>query len=477
MCARGPQLAVSADGSTTIPASTVISGCGFLTGESTTGASATATVLLEELLDQSVPCLIVDVEQRCYGLKDQYELLHLGDTEHCDAAVTADDAATIAELLIDEEVSVILEVGGFTDGQAARELVADVIDALFDLRNDSNASCVIFVQDFHEFLPGLGGLDEAGEQVQRVANSGLEHGLGLCGHSDQPTVVDEDYLTDCDWRCWHQLTDEHDVALAESILGADAAAEIDELDTDEAVLQLAGSQTSKRVRIRPQQTPEVVPSSLLDDETESEVDFTPVPREYLTALGVPPEEIQPARTAETASGAPAEAAADAAEQVASTSQTTRLYRGSEETTAETIVESRASPKTDEQVDESEDEPVEAAMVVDEPAQEIRPSRERSEDRWSAPMGPPRADATEHSDEEQYHPIWEAGYFLLFCISTVVGWIRRLVDAIERVIRWVTRTPPRARVVGTSGRLTWPRVVAYLCLLGLLGGLVAAFILA
>jgi hypothetical protein len=472
MCARDRSLELGVDGST-IPTSTVAAGCGFLTGESTSNVSETATVLLEAVLERAVPCLIVDADQQYYGLKDRFELLHLGESDHCDAAVTAADAETIAELLIEESVPVVLDVGGFDDGQAARALVAAVIDSLFEHRSP-DPSCFVFVQEFHEFLPGLGGLDDAGEQIQRVAESGPAHGLGLCGYSEQPTVVDETYLTDCDWQCWHRLTDEHDIALAESILGAEQAAVIEELAADEALLGLEDVETAERVQIRPQRTPAVVPSSMLDDDAEPDIDAVPVASEHLSALGVSAQSSQ--ATASEARGPPEERVADdaaSAETVASSSQTTRLYREDDEQTAETAVDPARTHQPD---GERAAESTESMLVVDpkeEDEEAVQPSVARSKERWSAPVGPPRANAAEQSDDEEYHPIWEAGYLLLFCVRSVFGLVRRAVDWIEWSIRTLTRTPPRPHVVGDPARLTWPRLLAYLCLLGVVGGVAGA----
>jgi hypothetical protein len=117
------------------------------------------------------------------------------------------------------------------------------------------------------------------------------------------------------------------------------------------------------------------------------------------------------------------------------------------------------------------------MLVVDPKEEdeeaVQPSVARSKERWSAPVGPPRANAAEQSDDEEYHPIWEAGYLLLFCVRSVFGLVRRAVDWIEWSIRTLTRTPPRPHVVGDPARLTWPRLLAYLCLLGVVGGVAGA----
>jgi DNA helicase HerA-like ATPase len=47
-------------------------------GKSGSGKSNSASVVVEELLDDGYPVLIVDVDREYFGLKEEYELLHLG---------------------------------------------------------------------------------------------------------------------------------------------------------------------------------------------------------------------------------------------------------------------------------------------------------------------------------------------------------------------------------------------------------------
>jgi hypothetical protein len=78
------EITVGVDG-TTLPVVELLTGRGFVTGKSGSGKSNTASVLCEELLELNLPLLIVDTDGEYYGLKERYEVLHVG----ADTSVTS----------------------------------------------------------------------------------------------------------------------------------------------------------------------------------------------------------------------------------------------------------------------------------------------------------------------------------------------------------------------------------------------------
>jgi len=92
-------ITLSADGFT-MPTVEVLTGRGFVTGKSGSSKSNTVSVVCEELLDAGAPLMIVDTDGEYYGLKEQYELLHVGGDDRYDLRVGVDDADRLARVAL-----------------------------------------------------------------------------------------------------------------------------------------------------------------------------------------------------------------------------------------------------------------------------------------------------------------------------------------------------------------------------------------
>jgi DNA helicase HerA-like ATPase len=114
-----------------LPVVELLTGRGFVTGKSGSGKSNTASVVCEELLDAGFPMLIVDCEGEYYGLKEEYELLHVGADEECDIQVSPEHAEKIADLALEENIPIILDVSGYLDDEESDELVLQTARHLF----------------------------------------------------------------------------------------------------------------------------------------------------------------------------------------------------------------------------------------------------------------------------------------------------------------------------------------------------------
>ena len=118
-----------------LPVVDLLTGRGFITGKSGSGKSNTASVVLENLLDNNFPVLIVDSDGEYYGLKEAYEILHVGADEECDIQVTADHAEKIASLALEENIPIILDVSGYLDDDDANELLLETARHRFAKEN------------------------------------------------------------------------------------------------------------------------------------------------------------------------------------------------------------------------------------------------------------------------------------------------------------------------------------------------------
>lgn len=218
----------------------ILTGRGFITGKSGSGKSNTAGKICEEILEQSYPLMVIDTEGEYYGLKEEYELLHVGADEECDLQVGAEHAEKIAELALEQNVPIILDVSGYVDTQEENQLVHDTVKKLFDKQKKLKKPFPILVEEAHEWIPQQGSRGENGEVTEmliRVSKRGRKRGLGLTALSQRPASVDKDHITQSDYRIWHRLDYETDLKVVKRVLGNDYAETVKELDTGQAVLE------------------------------------------------------------------------------------------------------------------------------------------------------------------------------------------------------------------------------------------------
>ncbi|RDZ61397.1 hypothetical protein C5B90_19175 [Haloferax sp. Atlit-12N] len=231
------QLPLDAGGEVSLPVVDVLTGRGFITGKSGSGKSNTASVIIEELLDRGFPVLIVDTDGEYWGLKEEFELLHVGADEECDLQVGPEHADKIAELALEDSVPIILDVSGYLDDADASELVRETASTLFTKEKKLRRPFLLLVEEVHEYIPEGGGLDETGKMLIKIGKRGRKHGLGLCGISQRPADVKKDFITQCDWLMWHRLTWENDTKVVRRVVGSSYADSIQDLNDGEAFLQ------------------------------------------------------------------------------------------------------------------------------------------------------------------------------------------------------------------------------------------------
>ncbi len=242
-------------GEVTLPVVEVLTGRAFLTGKSGAGKSNSASVIAEELLDRGFPLLIVDTDGEYWGLKEEYEILHVGADEECDLQVSSEHAPKLAELALEDNVPIILDVSGFLDADEGGALVRETARELFHREKKLKKPFLMLVEEIHEYIPEGSGLDETGRMLIRVAKRGRKRGLGLTGMSQRPADVKKDFITQCDWLLWHRLTWENDTNVIRRVVGKEFADSVQDLDDGEAFLMADFLETDvQRVQIRRKRT-------------------------------------------------------------------------------------------------------------------------------------------------------------------------------------------------------------------------------
>jgi hypothetical protein len=237
-----------------LPVVDILTGRGFVTGKSGSGKSNTVSVMLENLLDNNFPVLIVDSDGEYYGLKEEYEVLHVGADDECDIQVTADHAEKIASLALEENIPIILDVSGYLDDDDADELVLETTRHLFAKEKKLKKPFLVVIEECHEYIPEQSGMGEAGKMLIKIGKRGRKHGLGIVGISQRPADVKKDFITQCDWLVWHRLTWRNDTKVVGRILGSEYADAIEEMGDGEGFLVADWASDIQRVQFHRKRT-------------------------------------------------------------------------------------------------------------------------------------------------------------------------------------------------------------------------------
>ncbi|MFO7925836.1 MAG: helicase HerA domain-containing protein [Halobacteriota archaeon] len=248
-----------------LPVVDLLTGRGFITGKSGSGKSNSASVIAEKILDRGYSLLAVDIDGEYYGLKEEYEILHVGADEECDLRVGVEHAEKIAELALGQNVPIILDVSSFLDESDARELLTEVTKQLFAKEKKMKQPFLMLVEEVHEYIPEGGGVDECGRMLIKVSKRGRKHGLGIVGISQRPADVKKDFITQCDWLVWHRLTWNNDTKVVGRILGNEYAGQIEDMDDGESFLMTDWNESIRRVQFERKRTFDAGATPGLDD--------------------------------------------------------------------------------------------------------------------------------------------------------------------------------------------------------------------
>ena len=249
-----------------LPVVDVLTGRSFITGKSGSGKSNTASVVIENLLDNGFPVMIVDTDGEYYGLKEEYEILHAGADDECDIVVSPEHAEKLANLALEQNVPIILDVSGYLEEDTANELLLEVVKQLFAKEKRLKKPFLLVVEECHEYIPEGGGMDETGNLLIKVGKRGRKHGLGIVGISQRPADVKKDFITQANWLVWHRLTWENDTKVVGRIVGTEYADDVVDLGDGEAFIQTDWSdEMVRRVQFKRKRTFDAGATPGLDD--------------------------------------------------------------------------------------------------------------------------------------------------------------------------------------------------------------------
>jgi len=194
----------------------IIGQCIAILGIRGSGKSNTAGVIFEELLHHNYPMSIVDIEGEYFGLKERYEVLVVGTGEGVEIEIDADCAGEIAQVSMEQNVPVVLDLSGFLSEERT-ELLKEYLTSLWNLAAKLRRPYIIGIEEAHEFIP-QGVKTELKEMIARVALRGRKRGLGAIIVSQRSAKVDKDVLSQAGILFLHRVVHEVDMRVYGELL-------------------------------------------------------------------------------------------------------------------------------------------------------------------------------------------------------------------------------------------------------------------
>jgi len=194
----------------------IIGQCVAILGIRGSGKSNTAGVIFEELLRHRYPMSIVDIEGEYFGLKEKYELLVVGTGDGVEIEIDADCAGEIAQVSIEQNVPVVLDLSGFLSDERT-ELLKAYLSSLWNLAGTLRRPYIIGIEEAHEFIP-QGVKTELKELIARIALRGRKRGLGAIIVSQRSAKVDKDVLSQAGMLFLHRVVHEVDMRVYGELL-------------------------------------------------------------------------------------------------------------------------------------------------------------------------------------------------------------------------------------------------------------------
>jgi hypothetical protein len=215
------------------------------------GKTNTAAVLIEELLTQGLPMTIVDIEGEYWGLKQSYDLLIAGRSEHAELEIGPDNAPQLAKISVQRGISVILDLSDYTQDEQYNFLVA-YFQSLWDVAGKERKPYQIILEEAHEWVP-QGTRTPLKQLLTRIALRGRKRGLGIILMSQRSAKVEKDVLTQVPLLFLHKVVHPVDLKVYKELIplpGTQVEAMVGALQLGEAIIVFNQNVTAAHIRLR-----------------------------------------------------------------------------------------------------------------------------------------------------------------------------------------------------------------------------------
>ncbi len=194
----------------------IIGQCIAILGIRGSGKSNTAGVIFEELLKNNYPLSVVDIDGEYFGLKEKFEVLVVGAGEGVEIEVDVDCAEEIAQISMEKNVPVVLDLSGFLS-EERNAFLQEYLTSLWNLAGKLRRPYIVGIEEAHEFIP-QGTRTELKELIARIALRGRKRGLGAIIVSQRSAKVEKDVLSQAGILFLHRVVHEADMRVYSELL-------------------------------------------------------------------------------------------------------------------------------------------------------------------------------------------------------------------------------------------------------------------
>lgn len=250
--------------SLSLPLDAVTQKFGIL-GRTGSGKSYFATKLCEEMLDAKAQIVALDPVGVWYGLRigADYTIPVFGGL-HGDIPLEPGGGALIADLIVDKEISAVVDVSNFLMSEQ-RRFATDFATQLFHRKKTKRSALHVFFEEAQEFVPQQvrGDVAKMVGAFERLIKLGRNFGIGASLISQRPQSVNKDVLNQTECLFAFQMTGPQErkaieLWIAEKGLDKDIVGELPKLKVGEAyVWSPQWLEISEKVKIAKKKTADV----------------------------------------------------------------------------------------------------------------------------------------------------------------------------------------------------------------------------
>jgi hypothetical protein len=174
-------------------------------------------MLAEQMLDLGAQVVIIDPVGNWWGLrvdadgKSKGKDIFIAGGERGDVPVLPESGARFARLVVERNVSMVLDVSGFRQGERKR-FAADFAEEFFHLKKTQRSAVHLFVEEAQLFVPQRCGPEEARMlgAFENIIRLGRNYGVGATLISQRPQSVNKEVLSQVECLCVLQVNGSHE---------------------------------------------------------------------------------------------------------------------------------------------------------------------------------------------------------------------------------------------------------------------------
>jgi len=184
----------------------------FITGQSGSGKSYLAKVLLEEFADNRYPIVLIDPEGEYASFKEVYSTIIVGG-EHGDLSFESLNVGLdkLIELVYNGDFQFLIFDTSQKMSSEQEKLHADILYDVFDIAGRKRYPLILLVEEAHLIAPERRGMSKTLELAIEIAKRGRKRGLHSIWVTQRPADISKKVISQCNIRFFGRLQDPTDI--------------------------------------------------------------------------------------------------------------------------------------------------------------------------------------------------------------------------------------------------------------------------